>query len=94
MERDIRKELLDAIAQWTPTEAQMAALEECERKNYLAREANWWMKWFDALATINRCAAIGSKNYELETLGYLVWLLHKRPMRRKADDFVRPEGEL
>jgi hypothetical protein len=94
MERDIRVELLDAIATWQPTAEQMAVIEQREFNLRIEREGRWWMKWFDAIATAKRCAEIGSKAYEQETLGYIVWLLHKRPMRRKANDIFRPEEAL
>lgn len=94
MERDIRRELLDAMADLRPTIEQLQVVEDREVRKYCERCANWWQRWFNAIGTINGCVKVGGKAYEQETLGYIVWLLHKRPMKGKADDIFRPEGEL
>lgn len=95
MERDIRKELLDAIAVFQPTPAQVAVVEGHERMLYDNRCRAWQQRWNAAIGVIVACEATGNRHYQIETLGYLVWLLHKRPMRGgKIGDLFSPEGEL
>ena len=81
MDRDIRQELLDAIAVFQPTAGQLAVLDEREQRKYQDRCTAWRQRWNAAIATILACEST-NRSYQIETLGYLVWLLHKRPMRR------------
>lgn len=88
MERDIRHSLLDAIRNFAPTPEQMAVIEERERHNYDKRCNAWWNRLWAAVGTVNGCVKVGGKAYEIETLGYIVWLLHKRPMKGQANDIL------
>lgn len=54
--------------------------------DYTMRCDKWRKKIEQACASVKRCEAAGSTYYAVETLGYIVWLIHRRPMRGREDD--------
>lgn len=52
--------------------------------SYDERCANWRRRYDCAIATYRACRYQGCDAYGLETLGYIVWLLRRRPFKGDA----------
>lgn len=66
----------DAIAR-----AQGEETRPLVNQDYAKRCLNWQARYDAAIDTARRCKRAGIRNYEVETMGYIAWLLAKRPFR-------------
>lgn len=54
--------------------------------DYPKRCDNWRKKLEAACLSVKRCEAAGAHHYAVETLGYIEWLIRRRPMKGRTDD--------
>ena len=60
---------------------------------YPERCANWQRRYLCAIATYRACRYQDCHAYALETLGYIVWLLRRRPFKGDPSlDFFKPHN--
>jgi len=54
--------------------------------DYKRRCDDWQRRLEAACLSVKRCEAVGAHHYAIETLGYIEWLIRRRPMKGRQGD--------